>query len=99
MAEKTSYRSSNEIILNILETLLRKKANPYESRGVVKSNIIKRCKLKTATAEKYLNKMEEAGYISSSEELWGERTIMLYEITDLGKERYEWFVKINAELE
>ncbi|MHA1725450.1 MAG: hypothetical protein ACTSXH_11490 [Promethearchaeota archaeon] len=85
--------------MNILETLLRKKANPYDRQGIVKSNLIKKCKLKTTTAEKYLKKMEEAGYISSHEEAWGDRTIILYKITELGKERYEWFVKINLELE
>ncbi|MHA1689609.1 MAG: winged helix-turn-helix domain-containing protein [Promethearchaeota archaeon] len=99
MISKKSYRSSNMIILNILETLLRKKANPYDRQGIVKSNLIKKCKLKTTTAEKYLKKMEEAGYISSHEEAWGDRTIILYKITELGKERYEWFVKINLELE
>ena len=87
------------IILNILEALLRKKSNPYNTTGIVKSNLIKKCNLKTTTADKYLSSMEDAGYITSNEEPWGERTVILYKITDLGRERYEWFVKINAELE
>ncbi len=98
--EKKNYRTSNLIIQNILEGILRKKySNPYEKPGINKSGLIKYCKLKTSTAEKYLIKMEKANYIKSSEKTWGERTIILYNITDLGRERYEWFVKINAELE
>ncbi len=42
--------------------------------------------------------MEKAGYIISHEESWGERKINIYEITQKGRERYEWFVKINTEL-
>jgi predicted transcriptional regulator len=66
---------------------------------MIKSHIIKLCGLKVATAEKYLEKMEKAGYIISHTQPWGERTINIVEITQKGKERYEWFVKINAELE
>ena len=100
MTPQKNYRTSNMIIQNILEGLLRKKkANPYEEKGIKKSNLIKYCKLKTSTAEKYLTKMESAGYIKSHEESWGERTIIIYNITELGKERYEWFVKINTELD
>lgn len=98
--EKKSYRSSNIIIQNILEGILRKnKTNPYEKKGIKKSHLIQYCNLKTATAQKYLSKMENAKYIESSEESWGERSITIYDITNTGKERYEWFVKINTELE
>jgi DNA-binding PadR family transcriptional regulator len=61
--------------------------------------VIKYSALKNATAEKYLKKMENAGYIISHVESWGEREIIIYEITAKGRERYEWFVKINTELE
>ena len=98
--EKKSYRTSNLIIQNILEGILRKKqSNPYEKAGINKSDLIKYSKLKSSIAEKYLIKMENANYVKSHEEMWGERTIIVYTITDLGRERYEWFVKINAELE
>lgn len=98
--EKKSYRTSNMIIQNILEGILRKRyANPYEKNDIKKSELIDYCNLKTSTAEKYLTKMENAKYIESYKEPWGKRTIIKYNITDLGIERYEWFVKINVELE
>lgn len=43
--------------------------------------------------------MEQAGYIISSKEPWGEREIIIYNLTEKGKERYRWFMQINAELE
>ncbi|MFW9906081.1 MAG: transcriptional regulator [Candidatus Thorarchaeota archaeon] len=49
--------------------------------------------------EKYLTNMENAGYIETNEEYWGERKITIYQITPKGHERFQWFVKINAELE
>ncbi|MBN2156568.1 MAG: hypothetical protein JW776_11040 [Candidatus Lokiarchaeota archaeon] len=90
-----NYRTSNMIIQNILESLL----DDQPGEGVVKSHLIEICGLKTSTAEKYLNKMESAGYIACFEESWGkERMKIRYNITELGKTRYEWFVKINSEL-
>ena len=90
------YRSSNVIIQNILERILRAET---KNEGVIKSHLIEYCGLKSATADKYLTKMEEAGYIKSHEEPWGERSRIFYKILPLGRERYEWFVKINSELE
>ena len=93
------YRSTNLIIQTILEGILRAfrdRRNPR--KGIIKSHLIEYCALKTSTAEKYLNRMEKAGYISSHEEPWGERVRIIYEITPKGRERYEWFVKINIEL-
>ena len=49
--------------------------------------------------QKYLSKMEAALYIKSFEELWGERIRIKYQILSLGRERYQWFVKINSELD
>ena len=97
---KTEYRSTNLIIQSILEALLKiDLKHPYLKKGIVKSHLVKACRLKQLTAEKYLDKMEKAEYIISHTEQWGERTIIIYEITPKGKDRYEWFVKINAELE
>jgi predicted transcriptional regulator len=87
------------IIQSILEAVIAKDTDhPYLKKGIVKSHLIKSCGLKPPIAEKYLEKMENAGYITSHSEAWGERTINIYEVTPKGKERYEWFVKINAEL-
>lgn len=94
------YRSNNLIIQSILETLIHTDSDhPYLKSGKIKSHVIKSCGLKVATAEKYLEKMEKAGYIITRTEPWGERTITIIDITQKGRERYEWFVKINAELE
>ncbi|MCF2141657.1 MAG: transcriptional regulator [Candidatus Lokiarchaeota archaeon] len=96
----SKYRSSNMIILSILEAIFRAEQGHYlTKKGIVKSHLLKRCKLKASTAEKYLTKMEQAGYIISSKEPWGEREIIIYNLTEKGKERYRWFMQINAELE
>lgn len=42
--------------------------------------------------------LKEAGYIAEKREKWGERTVIIYELTSLGRERYDWFKKINEEL-
>jgi len=90
-----NYRNSNMIIQNILEALLY----DLNEKGMVKSHLIESCGLKTSTAEKYLTKMETAGYIESNEEKWGkERMKIILKLTPLGRQRYEWFVKINSEL-
>ena len=95
----TQYRSTNIIIQTILEGILRAFKDMRNPRkGIIKSHLIEYCALKTSTAEKYLNRMEEAGYILSYKEPWGERERIIYKITQTGRERYEWFVKINTEL-
>lgn len=66
--------------------------------GIVKTHLIQECGLKASTAEKYLAKLEAAGYIESYTEVWGERTRIRYRILPLGIERYSWFLRINAEL-
>ncbi|MFW9904881.1 MAG: hypothetical protein ACFFFH_11155 [Candidatus Thorarchaeota archaeon] len=97
---KTSYRSANMIILSILEILIKSiEKLRNEEDGVLKSHIIQKCSLKSTTAEKYLSKMEKANYITSFTDYWGERELIKYKITPRGKERYSWFVRINAELE
>lgn len=65
----------------------------------MKSHLIRECGLKASTAEKYLTKLEEAGYIESVEESWGDRSRIRYRVLPLGVERYSWFMRINSELE
>ena len=97
---KKKYRTANIIIQTILEGIIQAEKNKEnEKKGIVKSHHISWSNLKTSTAEKYLSKLENAGYIDSYEEPWGERTINIYKTTQKGRERYEWFVKINIEME
>ena len=89
------------IIQTILEGILRADRNNLVAQienGIVKSHLIKYTGLKAQTAQKYLDQMETAGYISSEKTAWGEREITIYKTTDLGKQRYEWFSKINTEM-
>ena len=91
----SNYRTSNMIIQNLLEILI----DDRSKEGIVKSHLVEICGLKTSTGEKYLSKMESAGYIQLFEEKWGKERIRIrYTITDLGKTRYQLFVKINNEL-
>ena len=97
---KKKYRTTNLIIQSILEGILsveRKKT--YQRKGIIKSHLIEYCGLKATTAEKYLSKLENAEYIDSHIESWGERTIKVYQITPKGRERHKWFVEINTEME
>lgn len=79
--------------MTMLEMILR------EEDGILKSHLIKKCGLKSKTADKYLDKMLHAEYIIYKLREWGDRQTIWYLITNKGFERYEWFVKINAELE
>jgi predicted transcriptional regulator len=65
---------------------------------VLKTHIIQYANLKTPMAERYLTMLKQAGYITEEEGEWGERKVIYYELTDLGRKRYSWFQKINAEL-
>lgn len=89
------YRSANKIILKILECISKKSMS--QSR-VLKTHIIQYANLKTPMAERYLKMLIKAGYITEEEGTWGERRVISYELTDLGRKRYTWFQKINAEL-
>ena len=96
----TKYRTSNIIIQEILEAILRKEREYlHVKNGIIKYQLIKSLGLKTTTAEKYLQKMEKAGYIRSEESEWGDRKRTTYYTTPIGRHRYTWFVKINAEIE
>ena len=89
------YRSANKIIQRILECISKK--SMIQSR-VLKTHIIQYANLKTPMAERYLKMLKKAGYITEEEEMWGERKVISYTLTDLGRKRYTWFQKINAEL-
>lgn len=97
---KRKYRTANIIIQTLLEGIIRAEKNrANEKQGIVKSHLIDYANLKTSTAEKYLSKLIKAGYIDTYEEAWGDRTINIFKTTEKGRKRYEWFVKINTEME
>ena len=97
---KKKYRTTNMIIQSILEGILSVERNKsYQRKGIIKSHLVDYCGLKATSAEKYLLKLENAGYIDSHVEPWGERTIKVYQITSKGRERHKWFVEINTEME
>jgi predicted transcriptional regulator len=88
------YRPAIKIVLRILECISR---NQAKGRAL-KTHVIQCANLKTTSAEKYIEMLKDAGYILEKRESWGERVVISYELTDLGKERYDWFRTINAEL-
>jgi len=92
--EMVRYRPAIKIVLRILECI----ATRQSSGRALKTHIIQCANLKTTSAEKYLGMLVEAGYILENRENWGERVVIVYELTPLGKERYNWFNRINAEL-
>jgi predicted transcriptional regulator len=92
--EMVRYRPAIKIVLRILECI----ATRQSSGRALKTHIIQCAHLKTTSAEKYLEMLKEAGYILEKRENWGERVVIVYELTPLGKERYNWFNRINAEL-
>ena len=97
--KSSEYRSANIIIQTILEGIIRaEREESLLKKGIVKYHLVRYCGLKTTTAEKYCQKLENAGYIESREEPWGERVIIVYTITPLGRERHKWFVRINSEI-
>ncbi|MFQ6088298.1 MAG: winged helix-turn-helix domain-containing protein [Candidatus Methanofastidiosia archaeon] len=91
----SEYRSANKIIQKILECIIRKSLTQDR---VLKTHIIQYANLKTPMAERYLKMLREAGYIKERRGSWGQREVIFYEITSLGRERHLWFCKINTEL-
>jgi predicted transcriptional regulator len=90
----TKYRPAIKIILKILECISKS-----QSKGrALKTHIIQCANLKTTSAEKYFIMLKEAGYIEEKRLDWGEREVIAYELTPLGKSRYDWFITINDEL-
>ena len=103
MNNQNKYRSANIILQSILEVIIRSEDTVCDSKlfhkGILKSHLIQQAHLKTTTADKYLSKMEQAGYIQILSDNWGERDLIVYSVTEKGRQRYDWFVQINAELE
>jgi predicted transcriptional regulator len=88
------YRPAIKIVLKLLECISKN-----QSKGrALKTHVIHCANLKTNSAEKYLDMMKFAGYIEEKRADWGEREIIVYELTSLGRERYDWFRMINNEL-
>jgi predicted transcriptional regulator len=92
--EMVRYRPAIKIVLRILECT----ATRQPIGRALKTHIIQCANLMTTPAEKYLDMLKEAGYILESRENWGELVVILYVLTPLGKERYNWFNRINTEL-
>ena len=88
------YRPAIKIVLKILECI----AMNQEKGRALKTHVIQCANLKTTSAEKYFDMLKDAGYILEKREAWGERIVITYELMPLGKERYDWFRKINSEL-
>lgn len=88
------YRPAIKIVLKLLECISKN-----QSKGrALKTHVLQCANLKATTAEKYLEMMKVAGYIEERRSDWGAREIIVYEMTPLGRERYDWFRKINDEL-
>jgi predicted transcriptional regulator len=88
------YRPNVEIVLKILECISKS-----QSKGkALKTHVIQCANLKTTSAEKYIEMLKSAGYVAEIKQPWGARMIIVYELTPLGRERYEWFKTINIEL-
>ncbi|MDD1760559.1 MAG: hypothetical protein LUQ44_08130 [Methanothrix sp.] len=88
------YRPAIKIVLKLLECVSK-----GQSKGrALKTHIIQCANLKTTSAEKYIKMLKESGYIEEKRVAWGAREVIVYELTPLGKARYEWFRTINDEL-
>jgi predicted transcriptional regulator len=94
LIDVAKYRPAIKIVLKLLECISK---NQSEGRAL-KTHVIQCANLKTSSAEKYLDMMKLAGYIEEKRADWGEREIIVYELTSLGRERYDWFRLINNEL-
>ena len=90
----TKYRPAVKIILKLLECISK---SQMKGRAL-KTHIIQCANLKTTSAEKYIKMLKDAGYVEEKREAWGAREVIVYELTPLGKSRYEWFKTINDEL-
>ena len=88
------YRPAVKIVLTILECIAKGQAKGR----ALKTHIIQCSNLKTTTSDRYFEMLKDAGYIIEKKESWGARTVLVYELTPLGRERYHWFKKINGEI-
>ncbi|MDM7934841.1 MAG: hypothetical protein QUS08_05555, partial [Methanothrix sp.] len=64
----------------------------------LKTHVIQCANLKTTSAEKYITMLKEAGYIEEKRVDWGAREVIVYELTPLGRARFDWFRTLNEEL-
>ncbi len=88
------YRPATKIVLKLLECISKN-----QSKGrALKTHVIQCANLKTTSAERYLQMLKDAGYVEEKREEWGAREVIVYELTALGRERYDWFKRINDEL-
>ncbi len=88
------YRPAIKIVLKLLECISKN-----QSKGrALKTHVIQCANLKTTSAESYLNMLKDAGYVEEKRVEWGAREVIVYELTPLGRERYNWFKMINDEL-
>jgi predicted transcriptional regulator len=93
-SEPRTYRSNLLLIQLILEQLIK-----AGNEGMVKTMMYAELGLKTAIGEKYMDQLLKASYITINEEPFGkERTRQIVQITPLGRQRFEWFIKLSKEL-
>ena len=93
MSAPKSYRSTMMIIHSILEESMR-----HDQEGLIKYKLFKNLSLRTSIGEKYLARLEQAGYLTVEQEYVGKKTRYRIKITPLGIERFEWFIRITTEL-
>jgi predicted transcriptional regulator len=94
MSSPHQYRSALMIIQLILEELIR-----VGDTGIAKTQLYTALGLKTGVGEKYLEQLQRAAYIEVNEEAFGkERIRNTVRITKKGLQRFEWFIRLGAEL-
>jgi predicted transcriptional regulator len=93
MSATKSYRSTMMIIHLILEELMK-----HDKDGLIKYKLFKNLSLRTSIGEKYLSRLEQAGYLTIGQEYVGKKFRYRIMITPLGIERFEWFIRITTEL-
>ena len=81
------------IIHSILEELVK-----HDQEGLIKYKLFKNLSLRTSIGEKYLSRLDQAGYLSIEQEYVGKKNRFRIMITPLGIERFEWFIRITTEL-
>ena len=93
MSTPKSYRSTMMIIHSILEELVK-----HDQEGLIKYKLFKNLSLRTSIGEKYLSRLDQAGYLTINQEYVGKKNRYRIKITPLGIERFEWFIRITTEL-
>jgi predicted transcriptional regulator len=88
------YRPAIKIVLKLLECISKSQAKGR----ALKTHVIQCANLKTTSGEKYIKMLKDAGYVEEKRMHWGEREVIVYELTPLGRARYDWFRTLNDEL-